>query len=271
MANLRDHLEEVQSQIDYWFNNEDLLFQAFTRSSYSAQYGGENNEVLEFIGDRVLDFYVIKLIADQFGFTKSSSKYYDGQDLDEFCIVAHKNEADFTELKKEIVSNKNLARIIDDLGFAKYLYLGESDINNHVERQEKVKADLLEAIIGAVAIDCGWEANELEQSIYYLLDIEDFFAEVDTEEERPEKFTEEKAINTLKELAEHGQCSIPDYYISDSQVNKDGKMWWECTCRVSSWRISKTALGVTKKIAKKYAAYLVLCEHFDLENEYEGD
>ena len=33
-------------------NNEDLLFQAFTRSSYSSQHGGENNEVLEFLGDK---------------------------------------------------------------------------------------------------------------------------------------------------------------------------------------------------------------------------
>lgn len=52
MQNLNKHLEEVQRKISYWFDNIDLLFQAFTRSSYSTQYGGENNEVL--------DFYVVK-------------------------------------------------------------------------------------------------------------------------------------------------------------------------------------------------------------------
>ena len=70
MQNLNDHLEEVEQKISYWFKNKDLLFQAFTRSSYSTQYGGENNEVLEFIGDRVLDFYVVKVIAERFGFLK---------------------------------------------------------------------------------------------------------------------------------------------------------------------------------------------------------
>ena len=92
MQNLNEHLDEVQEKIDYYFNNTDLLLQAFTRSSYSTQYGGENNEVLEFIGDKVLDFYVIKTIVDEFGFMKSQSEYYDkDNDNEEFCIVAHKN------------------------------------------------------------------------------------------------------------------------------------------------------------------------------------
>ena len=64
--NLTENLDEVQDKIGYQFDNPDLLLQAFTRSSYSTQYGGENNEVLEFIGDRVLDYFVIKIIADEF-------------------------------------------------------------------------------------------------------------------------------------------------------------------------------------------------------------
>ncbi len=82
MINLNEdsHLEEVQRKIDYSFNNIDLLLQAFTRSSYSAQFGGENNEVLEFIGDKVLDMYVTKIIADDFGFMKYQSDYYDEEE-----------------------------------------------------------------------------------------------------------------------------------------------------------------------------------------------
>ena len=50
----------VQGQIGYDFKNLDLLQQAFTRRSYTAENGGENNEVLEFIGDKALDFVVVK-------------------------------------------------------------------------------------------------------------------------------------------------------------------------------------------------------------------
>ena len=216
--NLTENLDEVQDKIGYQFDNLDLLLQAFTRSSYSTQYGGENNEVLEFIGDRALDYFVVKIICDEFGFMKEQSDYYDKEnDLNEFCIVANKNEADFTEIKKQIVSNKTLAKCIDRLGFAKYMYLGDSDIENNVAIQEKVKADLFEAIIGAIAIDCNWDQECIQNSIEYMLNIDKFLADVDTEEKRPEMFKEENAINTLKELGEHGKCSIPEYYENEKQ------------------------------------------------------
>ncbi|MCQ2211546.1 MAG: hypothetical protein MJZ34_14790 [Paludibacteraceae bacterium] len=271
--NLREYEDEVQEKIDYWFNNEALLLQAFTRSSYSAQYGGENNEVLEFIGDKALDFYVIKAMADRFGFMKSESSYYDAEyDNDEFCIVAHKNESNFTDIKKSIVNNKTLAARIDDLEFAKYMYLGDSDIANNVINQEKVKADLFEAIIGAIAIDSGWNPEEIQNSVEYMLKIDDFLDDVDVEEERPEKFKIENAINTLKELAEKGVCSTPNYTQSDEMVEVgDGKMAWTCTCTVRSWGIQMSTYGPSKKAAKKYAAYLVLCEHYDLPDEYERE
>lgn len=274
MINLNDdyNLEEVQRKIDYSFDNIDLLLQAFTRSSYSAQFGGENNEVLEFIGDKVLDMYVTKIIADKFGFMKSQSKYYDEkEDNDEYCIVAHHNEGDFTELRKTIVNNKTLAKRIDKLGFAKYLYLGDSDLDNNVVNQEKVKADLFEAILGAIAIDCEWNPDDLQNSVDIMLNIDEFLDEVDTEEERPAKFQVDNSINTLKEMAEHGRCSIPEYDPSDEMVElNDGSMMWKCTCYVRSWRIEKTAYATSKKLAKKYAAYLVLCDYFNLEDEYDN-
>ena len=58
-------LQLIQEQIGYHFNNPDLLQQAFTRRSYSEENGGENNEVLEFIGDKVLDFFVVKYLITQ--------------------------------------------------------------------------------------------------------------------------------------------------------------------------------------------------------------
>ena len=254
MINLNNvsNLEEVQRKIGYWFNNTDLLLQAFTRSSYSVQYGGENNEVLEFLGDKILDMYVTKAIADRFGFMKSQSEYYDeDEDNDEYCIIAHKNEGEFTELRKEIVNNKTLSKRIDKLDFAKFMYLGDSDIDNNVVNQEKVKADLFEAILGAIAVDCNWNQDELQHSVGLMLNIDDFFENVETEEERPAKFKEENAINTLKEMAEHGRCSVPEYYQSDEQVKlNDGRLMWKCTCYVRSWNIQKTAYATSKKLAK---------------------
>ena len=272
MKNYTEHIDEVERKISYYFHNRDLLLQAFTRSSYSTQFGGENNEVLEFIGDRVLDMYVVKVIADRFGFVKSQSDYYDEEnDLDEYCIVAHKNEADFTELKKQIVSNETLAKTIDKLGLFKYMYLGDTDLENPKFKENliKVKADLFEAILGAVAIDSNWTQDELQNVVEFMLQIEDFLADVDTEEPRPSKFQLENAVTTLKELAEHGRCSIPEYYQSEDQVlMNDGRLMWECTCNVRSWAMKHAAYATTKKEAKRYAAYLVLCDFYGLPDEF---
>lgn len=274
MQDLCEHLDDVQKKIGYWFDNEDLLLQAFTRSSYSSQHGGENNEVLEFLGDRVLDFYVVKVIADRFGFVKSQSDYYDEENnLDEYCIVAHKNEADFTELKKQIVSNETLAKTIDKLGLFKYMYLGDTDLENPKFKDNliKVKADLFEAILGAVAIDSDWNQDELQNVVEFMLQIDDFLADVDTEEPRPSKFQLENAVTTLKELAEKGRCSIPEYYQAEEQVlMNDGTLMWECTCYIRSWAMKHTAYATSKKEAKRYAAYLVLCDFYGLPDEFSN-
>lgn len=273
MQNLYDHIDMVEDEIGYQFDNRDLLLQAFTRSSYSAQYGGENNEVLEFIGDRAVDFYVTKVFAEWFGFLKSESDYYDeSEDNDEFCIIANKNESDFTELKKSIVSNENLAKRIDMLGLAKFMYLGDTDINNNVVNNLKAKADLLESIVGAIAVDCNWDPETMQNIIVGLLDLDNVLDDVDTEEKRPAKFQIENSINTLKELAEHGSCSIPEYYFSDEPtIDDDGRQWWTCECYVRSWGISKSPSATSKKEAKRYAAYLVLCEHYNLNDEYSEE
>lgn len=63
----------VQAQIGYTFKNIDLLNQAFTRRSYTEENGGENNEVLEFIGDKALDFAVIKILIEKFGAVQSDN------------------------------------------------------------------------------------------------------------------------------------------------------------------------------------------------------
>ena len=61
------NFEAIENQIGYTFTNKKLLKQAFTRRSYSEEHGGENNEVLEFYGDKVLELIVGKLFSEWFG------------------------------------------------------------------------------------------------------------------------------------------------------------------------------------------------------------
>lgn len=81
----------VQGQIGYEFKNLDLLKQAFTRRSYTEENGGENNEVLEFIGDKALDFVVVKLLIQKYGCLTNGNSFN--------CDY---NEGDLTKIKSRM-------------------------------------------------------------------------------------------------------------------------------------------------------------------------
>ena len=127
-----------------WVLKKYLIEQAFTRSSYSKRFGGGSNENLEFIGDTILGYHVVYRLYNHYGTIHSD------EDGCYYSFRAH--EKDFTALKSTIVSNRTLAAIIDEWDVCQYLIVGQSDIDNEVDKQEKIKADLFEAIIGAYAV-----------------------------------------------------------------------------------------------------------------------
>lgn len=169
-------LEFIQDQIGYKFRNTDLLQQAFVRRSYAEECGGEDNEVLEFIGDKVLDLIVVKLLTEKYGCFISNYEDFDpNEESDEFSCS--KNEAELTELKKKLVQKKTLADRINILDLADYLIMGNSDVQNNINQEMSVKEDLFEAIIGAVALDSDWDMETLQDVIEIILDPDHYFNE----------------------------------------------------------------------------------------------
>lgn len=186
----------VQGQIGYEFENLDLLKQAFTRRSFTEENGGENNEVLEFIGDKALDFVVVKLLIQKYGHLangdpvgerlsaleqelKHNQKGYGKPDFNSFrCDYS---EGDLTRMKSRMVNRKALACRMDELGFSEYLIMGQGDVQNNINEEYSVKEDLFEAIIGAVVIDSRWDLKELQKVVEAMLVPEDFLcSDMDT-------------------------------------------------------------------------------------------
>lgn len=169
-------LQVIQNRIGYSFKKPDLLQQAFVRRSYAKEKGGEDNEVLEFIGDKALDIIVVKILVETFGFyTYECDDYDKEEDFDEFCCEY--SEGKLTEIKKRLVSKETLANYIDQLDLAGYLIMGKGDSRNHIEQEDSVKEDLFEAIIGAVALDSGWNIAALQDVIELML-VPDTYLEI---------------------------------------------------------------------------------------------
>lgn len=256
----RNELRQIiHDKTGYCFKlNSRVMIQAFTRSSYTAMCGGENNEVLEFIGDQVMSYYLTKQIAAWCGALNHNL---------EFSFRIRENR--FTAIKQELVCNENLEQIIDQWGIAEYLIVGRAE----TILPSKAKADLFEAILGAIALESNWNPEVLENAVVKMLDLDNRLAQMIASDVRPAVFDLDTAVTVLKELAEQGKCSMPtyDYWGPDALgYDKDGNPKWAVGCSIINSRtgIKRSVWASSKKEAKKAAAYLVLCDHFEVQNQY---
>jgi len=170
------NFEAIENQIGYTFTNKKLLKQAFTRRSYSEEHGGENNEVLEFYGDKVLELIVGKLFSEWFGEIQENNRQQTRNDI---LIVnsfepkgeyhSDHNEGELTEFRKLLVSRQTLAQRIYDLDLESYLRLGKGDEKNGARNKDSVKEDLFEAILGAVALDSRWDTKKMQDAVEVML------------------------------------------------------------------------------------------------------
>src|SRR5690625_3562113 len=123
----------LQNDLDYHFNDKALLRRALTHRSHSA----EHNERLEFLGDSVLNFVIAALLYDQFS------------TLD---------EGDLSRLRANLVKQSALADVAHNLKLSRYLRLGEGELKSGGFRRPSILSDALEALIGAVFLDGGFDA-----------------------------------------------------------------------------------------------------------------
>ena len=169
----------IEGQIGYVFKNKELLIQAFTRRSFSEENGGENNEVLEFIGDKALDIIVVKILSEKYGHFSRQERNWNkwGQPENAGTYSSELSEGHLTELKKRMVQKTTLADAIGFLGISDFLIVGKSDEVNDVRESTSVKEDLFEAIIGAIALDSEWDMVKLQDSICVMLNPDEIMEE----------------------------------------------------------------------------------------------
>ena len=258
------NIEEIEQKIGYTFANKVLLEQAFTRRSFTEERGGENNEILEFLGDKVLGIVVVKAINDEYAYTTDNQEY-----------AIEFSEKNLTDIVIALVCRENLASCIDRMGLQKYLIMGKGDVKNNVQNDDRVKEDLFEAIVGAVTIDCDWkqldknnigrwDIEKLKKVVSKMLNLKEALPNVVESiqeeyslEEEVGKPKQKISINQLNELSQKQLISAPVYDF-EQDYDKQGAPIWRCYCRVkgnnqaSSWMSSK-------KEAKQQAAYKMLC------------
>jgi ribonuclease III len=134
------NLTLVQQKINYQFEDERLLILALTHRSYLSFKKKnpeikEHNERLEFLGDAVLE-----LLVTEFLYTK-----YD------------KNEGYMTALRSSLVNYKIMGEIGTYLGLDEQILLSPGEKAELGRARLTIVADCVEAILGAIHLDGGYE------------------------------------------------------------------------------------------------------------------
>jgi ribonuclease-3 len=129
----------LEQRLGYVFTNKNIILQAITHRSYLNEHSDfefEHNERLEFLGDAVLELVVT-----------------------ENLYLNYPNpEGELTNWRAALVNAKTLADIATKLQFEEFLLLskGEAKDKNSKARMY-ILANAIEAIIGAIYLDGGWE------------------------------------------------------------------------------------------------------------------
>ena len=202
----------VQQQIgNYKFKNLRLLEQAFTRRSYTEEKGGENNEVLEFIGDRVLDMAVTRFLVGKFGNNlhiqdKIPIGFRVPQAPQEF--ICELDEGELTKLKQKMVQKSTLAKRMEELDLIQFLKMGKGDEQRDVSQVNSVKEDLFEAILGAVALDSNWNSEDIQRVAETMLCPDSFI----------EDGKEADYVSLIYEWDEHRNSGKPYFKYHDNAL-----------------------------------------------------
>lgn len=132
-------IQELQKILGIEFSNIDLLQEALTHRSFLNEHPGEtvfHNERLEFLGDAVLE-----LVVTEFLFKK----------------YPEKPEGDLTAYRAALVNADMLSGISADLKLGDFLRVSRGEAKDSGKGKHYILANTLEALIGGMYIDRGYE------------------------------------------------------------------------------------------------------------------
>lgn len=215
-------LDVLQTRIGYRFVGLELLQQALTHRSFSSV----NNERLEFLGDSVLNF----IIAHQL-----------------FNLFPHLPEGDLSRLRAKLVKEASLAEIAADLHLGDALKLGEGELKSAGWRRPSILADALEAILGAVYLDGGFDSAQQVVALLYR----DKLDTIDP------KAIDKDAKSQLQEYLQSKKIDLPEYQVVTIEGEAHAQTF-TVQCLIKKLNITTTGAGTSRRVAEQQAAKLAM-------------
>ena len=210
--------QSLEKKIKINFKNKELLIRSLTHKSFNKE---NNNEKIEFLGDRVLGLVMAKKLLE---------------------IYPNEKEGILDKKFAALVNKKTCLKIAKDLNLQKYI-LTFNIKNKKIIMEDKVLSDSCEALIGSIYLDKGFNVAEktildlwsdhIKDSIYTQID-----AKTKLQEYSLKKF---KKLPIYKVISNTGPRHKPlfkvgvklvdtKFFIADGKSKKDAEQNAAISC-----------------------------------------
>ncbi len=217
-----ESLASLERLLGHTFSDPGLARQALTHRSH----GTPHNERLEFLGDGLLNCAVATLLYARF---------------------PRLPEGDLSRLRAALVNQASLSDVATRLGLGERLRLGEGELKSGGFRRPSILADALEALLGAVYLDGGFDA--VRTAVERLLG--------DRLESREDLPVHKDPKTALQELLQGRKLPLPRYSVQRTE-GEAHEQTFMVECRVEDLALAATGSGPSRRAAEQAAAEQVL-------------
>ena len=209
--------KQLESNIQYIFNDSDILTRALTHRSHSAK----NYERLEFLGDAVLDMVLSERLYKEF------SQIEEGR---------------LSRMRAHLVNQKALAQIAREIELDTYLILGKGE-STFGKNRDSILSDSLEALIGGVYIDGGFKSAQTVIEILF----ENMISQINPDD----LFKDSKSA--LQEVLQKNNMKLPEYKLIKTDGDQHDQIF-EVECIIATMNLVTNGKGKNLKTAEQQAA-----------------
>ena len=215
-------LLELQKRLEHVFSNPDLLVQALTHRSFSANH----NERIEFLGDSVLNLAVAGLLYEQ---------------------LSELPEGDLSRVRANLVKQETLHQVAVALGLPDLLRLGEGESKSGGQKRPSILADALEGVIGAVFLDAGFNTASLL--------VRRLFKDVEINAQMSAIGKDPKT--ELQEWLQGRKMNLPIYRVVGTQ-GAAHQQTFDVECEIVEYRRAERGIGGSRRAGEQAAATAML-------------
>jgi ribonuclease-3 len=219
---LSPDLQALQTRLEHEFSNPRLLQQALTHRSFSA----DHNERVEFLGDSVLNLAVAGLLYER---------------------LSELPEGDLSRVRANLVKQDTLHKLAVQLGLPLLIRLGEGEAKSGGQKRPSILADALEAVIGAVFLDAGFDkADRLVRRLFQDVAINPTMQAIGKDPK-----------TELQEWLQGRKMNLPIYRVVGT-LGAAHKQTFDVECEISEFGRAERGIGGSRRAGEQAAAAAML-------------